>query len=485
MFFPFFSRSDSKKSPDADPISSNDVFEPITSAAEGSFFADFKLYHRDSSTPIDLLLFFPNKGLFIGEKIGWKPDELKGASVERASRVSKKTPFTRFESLEYKLAQKLQDVLSFDSTPCYRFIWLEYLSEEEFDTLDPTFHELLPKSRVVFRNESAESIARKFDEMAEDRSEPLSKLKVIGSLNAHLLRLPSAKEPFGAFLSDEQHAFFSIDATHSIITLLGEHGSGKSTALIRKAVLQLLDGSANGSILIITPTQLAGELLRNELISLLEYAAIDIDLSRIHFFTPTDTRSVESCKSLQEVSALFCDDAHLLESGVLGMIRELRGNRTMVLTTITPGTDGGNTFLLPTSYRPIPEPRMIESEAESLNALLISEICSKLSSALPSEIMIIFPDEEKLSAFQTVLKSELEIEARGLTRNFSLQYEDLDSILLAVAEMTGGLSCSHLFLICSEPAGDYNRLLSRASESATIITLSNPEEETDEENHQE
>lgn len=474
MFFSFLNRFVSHKSPSADNKSEPTVFHEIADKTKSVFFADFKLFHYESTTTVDLLLFSPHRGLYAGERIPWNANELIGASVEYFTPGGKKSASTHFNAVESKIRQKLNSVLSFDSTPCERFAWMEHLSEEEFDALDPSFHELLPKSRLIFSNEPASSARQKLENLAPYQSEPYSTLKVIGSLNAHMLLLPTPDAPFGTFLSEEQLRFLDTEFTDTVTTLYGESGSGKSTLILRKAIKALLD-DPHANVLIITPTLLAGELLRNKLVSLMEYGAFTVPLGSISFYTPQLSEPLEKLAIFNDASIIFCDDAYRMENALLEMLERQRGKRWLLFSTaIEPGLHE-NLFILQNRYREAKLHSTIRCSEESLMFTLLMELRKQLGDIPRHDFMVILPDKEMLIRFKQAIDEYFGSNCRILIPGFSLQYLNLDDLILATADSISGLRIPYLFLITPENSGDYAFELSRASETATIITYPNKE----------
>lgn len=482
MFFSFFKRFLPHKSPITDTQNEKMVFDAIASETRGLFFSDFKLFLHESVTTIDLLIFIPHRGLYVGEKISWRADELENATVERSAPAGKKKASTRFDAVESKIRQKLENVLSFDSTPCERFAWLEHLSEDEFDALHPSFQDLLPKSRLIFFNESAASIRKKLENLLEYQREPYSTLKVIGSLNAHTLLLPTPDTPFGAFLSDEQLRFLDTEYTDTVTTLYGESGSGKSTVILRKAVKAMLN-DPKGKVLIITPTLLAGELLRNKLVSLMEYGAFTVPLDSISFYTPQSSESLEALSIFDEATMILCDDAYRLENDLIEMLKRRRGKRWLLLSTaVSPGIDE-NVFFLRNRYREAKVFSTVHCTEKNLMFTLLMELRKRLNDTSKHDVMVIVPEKQMLVQFKHAIDEYFHLNCRTLIPGFSLQYENLDNLILATADYVSGLRIPHLFLIAPESSNDYTFELSRASETATIITYPKSEEEGDEKNH--
>ncbi len=479
MLFSFFDRFVPRKSPPATAQSDQTVFHEIARQPESVFFSDFKLYLYDSVITVDLLLFIPNRGLYVGEKIPWRADELQDATVERSTPGGKKKRTTRFDTVESAIHRKLKNVLSFDSTPCERFAWMEHLSEEEFDALDPSFHELLPKSRLVFSGDSPSSALEKLEKLAPFQSDPYSTLKVIGSLNAHTLLLPTPDTPFGAFLSEEQRRFLDAEFADTVTTLYGASGSGKSTLLLRKAIKSILENPKH-RVLIITPTLLAGELLRNKLVSLIDYGAFNVPLDAISFYTPQLSEPLKGLAVFEEASIIFCDDAYRLDSTLVEMLKEHRGKRWLVIATAIEPNSIENLWVLLNHYRDAKVHATLECSREDLMFTLMMELRKRLSDTPSHDLMVVLPEQTMLLQFKYAIDEYFHLNSRMLIPGFSLQYQNLDDLILATADSISGLRIPHLVLIVPDNADDYTFALSRASESATVITYRNGSEENSE-----
>ncbi|MGA9045697.1 hypothetical protein [Sulfuricurvum sp.] len=475
MLFSFFNRFASvhpKSSSEQTfhPQKQKESFIAIADECSGNFYENFKLYHHDTLTTVDILLFLPNRGIYFGEILSWSPSELKGASVERSSKRTQKSPTTRLENSAWRLRQKLEDILSFDSTPIERFFWMKNLTETDFDELDPSFHELMPKGRLIFSDDAKAAIQRKFEALTPYQSEPISTVKVMGSLNAHTLLLPTPDTPFGAFLSDEQLQFLDTECTDTVTTLYGTYGSGKSTLLLRKAIKILLNDPKR-KVLIITPTLLAGELLRNKLISLMEYGAWNIPLDSISFYTPHLSLPLDELPIFEEASVVFCDDAYRLENTFTQMLRQRRGKRWLVFGTALKPDSDENLYLLNNHYRDAKHVSTLQCTQNDLLSTLLEKLRKRLIDVPEQDIMIILPEQQMLPQFKESIDNALHLDCRTLIPGFSLQYQNLDDVILVTGDYVSGLRIPHLFLIVPEDSDDYAFELSRASESATIITL--------------
>ncbi|MDD5053357.1 MAG: hypothetical protein PHO27_11550 [Sulfuricurvum sp.] len=481
MFFSFFTRFISPKSPKTILTESeeNPTLKIFVIKEDGKLFHDFNLFHQDNVSSIDTLIFLPHFGIFIGETINWEASELKNATVERSTRQSKRPAATHLENIEAKIRHKLDDVLSFDSTPIHRFIWLKNLTETEFDTLDSSFHQLLPKSHLFFSDETIESLQLKIHSIGEYLETPLSSIKIIGALNSYAFILPTPKYPDGALLSPQQNHFLTSSLA-GVITLWGEYGTGKSTLILRKALLLLLS-KHDEKILIITPTLLGSELLRDEFLSIVYYGSLKIDLNRINFSYPME--NFDTLKIFNEATSIFCDDTYLIDTNFLELLQQKRDKRLLLFSTINNNYIPDQSVHLNYQYRTPIVPISVECDRTNILNCVLLELRKLFVEPSDTKIILVFSNSNLIPTFKESIDEYLDVNCRILTKQFSLQYQDLDDIILTTEDSISGLSLPHLLLVVSDNSKDYTYALSRASESATIISYTNSTGESDAENH--
>lgn len=476
MFFSFLNRllqRKEKRSELPKPMVVVDTTDFITLVQlhHGYFFSYFKLFYRDTYTLLDLLLFFPHKGIYLGEMLTWTDKELHGSTIERSSKRTTKPSTTHFDSKIAIIEQKLQDVLSFDSTPIVRFVWLPNLSESEFDSLDPSFHTFLPKHSVIFKNEEHRSILDKFDAMISDSNPPFSTVKVLGSLKAHTLLLPDNEHPFGHFLNDEQLHFLAqpLDKT---IQLHGDFGSGKTTVMIRKVLSEVLE-DRDLKVIILTPSRLSGELIRNDLIALIEYSVLNVPLSSFLFYIPEQFQTQEFDKHLHEKVLIVCDDTNRIPPEILQELVHRYAHQNILLSVNELLPIPSTIYRLTKCYHNNTRHFLLRVTESALIPTLLNDIRKRLDTMVPSQILVVIDDPHQLSHYKTAIAEYLHCECRVVTTDFSLQYQNLDALLLSTPELISGLKIAHLYLIGAIRETIYPFILSRASETATIISTSN------------
>jgi hypothetical protein len=478
VVFSFFKRLFSQpppspeiESPRHTAITENEPFRTLAAAEGGIFYENFSFFYQDRHHRIDFLLFLPYQGIFFGEKHPWSYRDLENSRAERSLKQSKKSPSTHLESTETALRRKLEDILSFDSTVCKRLLWLNQLSEEEFDTLDVSFHTLLPKERVIFRDTDQSALRTQLGTLAPKLTEPYSPLKTIGTLQSHTLILPNSRCPQGAFLCDEQQRFLETDYRDCTTALFGEYNSGKSTLLVRKVLLTLLT-QPKERILIVTPTLVSGELFRDELISLIEYGFITCNLSGLAFSTPEAFPSLGESELYRRATMLICDDAYAMEPLFIEALKQQRGNRWLLLSMHDHySTIGDSAVFLTHEYQKnIPYAKIPASKEKAIMTLLL-ELRQNIASGYAPYIMVVCAPEIALADFKEAIDEYFDINARIVTKEFSLQYRTLNDLIITTVDNAYGIHRPHVYGILPEDSADYSFTLSRASETATIISF--------------
>ena len=468
MFFSFLRRlfSFTPKEPIINDTDDNIPLKIFVIKEGGKFFHDFQLFHHSAITTIDTLIFLPHYGLFFGKTLEWKASE--NATVERSSRQNKRPSATNLDGIEAKIRSKLEDVLSFNFTPVERFIWMKHLLEAEFDALDSSFHELLPKERILFADETLDSIRKKLDSIGEYQSSPLSNVQIIGALSTHTFILPTPDYPSGSILSPQQNHFLSIPLSNST-TLYGDYGSGKSLLLIRKAMLMLLN-NPNEKIALIAPTLLSSELLRDGFVSLMYYGAVSIDLNRVLFLHAT--KEFDNIKILQDTTAIFCDDCYMMDKRFIDTLKQKMITKILLFTSILEDGDSEKNVHLTYGYRNKPIFSTLQCSEKGILPTLLSEL-RKYTTDGGKGVILILPDSSYIPHYKEPIDEYLALNSRSLTLDFSLQYQTMDDLIITTADCLSGVSGSHVILLTSEPSEDYTYVLSRASETATIIAYSN------------
>jgi len=451
-------------------------------------FENFKLYSKNDIINFDLLIFAPEYGWLSGEKISWKYNDLKKASIEKATPLQKKKSSTQLNVKDSAIRAKLQDVLSFDSTPIAHFFWMQYISEEEFDTLHPSFHELLPKDQLIFSNESCQSINAKLSSLLPELPSLLSRDKIAGALEAHQQILPHNEYLFGKRLSYKEKLFLN-SPIEQMTSIEGFGRSGRTSLLVRKALQHKLE-NPNATLFFVSPNQLNNDLIRQEFLSLMDFAVIALDSLDLQFITPMDIKKSFNSKKISPAKKdiVLIDDFHLLDPELQNQLLSI----SPILRTMSTNSDTlSDAYVIENILSHSTQEQTIVPVLESWDAIndLILSTLKKYERTYSSEdYLIVFPEEQHLITFQTILANSEDISSQIVNEMFSLQYKNTDSLLLAVPPHTSGISKKIVIIagIDETETDIYNYLLSRGTDKAIIIPYNNPNvEEIDDENHEE
>lgn len=433
----------------------------------GRVYNPLTFFDRGEKSDIELVVFLPKYGLFFAEALPYSYDDLEHATVERSGPARKQVSTTHFEQSEYKIRRKLQDVLSFDSTPLYRFLWLPNMEENEFDQLHESFHELLPKHQLLFRNESVDSIRIKFESLAAPLDSTLSGVRIIGALLPQLFVLPYGKYTNGALLSPRQSDFL-LSSTSPKTLLRGWYGTGKSAILIRKALQTMLE-DPDKKLLIVAPTLLASELLRNEYMALCEYGCLSPDLAKIHFIAASEIS--KDPKLFERSDMIVCDDADKIDPIWIDFWMQNLGKKTLLCSCIDSISGFDEVMELSHTYNPSLNPTTVSCAQAGLIPVLLSEIRKLCDHAQYEDIAVISENASLLTGLKEAIDEYFMTNSCAVSDNFSLQNRSLDSVVLSTPENIYGLQIPHIIIVKEANAEIYPFVLSRASESATIISV--------------
>jgi hypothetical protein len=229
--------------------------------------------------------------------------------------------------------------------------------------------------------------------------------------------------------------------------------------------------------LIIIPTPLSGELLRNEFIAMMEFAAVKFNLAQLHFYAASkESDPVDTTRYFQESALIACDDVHLLAPQMLERLLERKGSRSLLVCGITNPLNM-EVFTLSTVYRSPVIHTVTFSHTKGALFTLLMGLKTHLETISSHLIMIILPTAQMIVEYKEAIETHLQVKCRVLNNNFSLQYDNLEEITLSTPEYVNGLNVPHSYLINlnSQDPLYYPLALSRASDTVTIISESHLE----------
>ena len=311
---------------------------------ELDLYTNIPIYHHAKSYLIPLILLDKEHGLYIFEKKEWSYDELKNAKVEKSQNQISSKDSLAYQNTQDIIHTKFNELVHNDGVPIYNYLLMENLNADEYEHLDDSFKELLPKDRIIFSDTQAEDIVKKLELIP--KQELPSRDDILGNLFIQYTILDTDLQLH--MCTNEQMKF--IDAQISTTTILSGKGStGKSSTILLKALLYKLENPTK-NILIIKPTKLAADIFKKKLLETIEHAIVEIDLASISVLTPVELLNLHLTKLKKEplvknlfidpllmqkkfdtADFIFCDDVDLLEKVFVEYLQHIQQNKPLVL----------------------------------------------------------------------------------------------------------------------------------------------------------
>ncbi|MEA2112327.1 MAG: hypothetical protein U9P71_09820 [Campylobacterota bacterium] len=325
-----------------------------------------KIYHHQKTVDVASLMILPNRGIVLFEDIDWEFDTIKDATVSSRLPSSKKSSSVVFDSPLHVINQKFNEVLHKDLNITKGFILFNDLKQEEFDLLDESFHQLIPKSRVLFNDETLDSLRDKLETAFVD-SLNITTTSIISTLFMQYTLLSDNEHIEHAVVNEEQKNYIDTEFS-DISTLIGPYGSGRSTLMLLKVLIQKIE-TPKKRFLIIEPTHTACEIMKHRLLAAIEHAIVDVDISTIDIITPKEllTQHAQALykkplepieitpkmmkKKFNIADVIICDDIELLSDEFIFYLMHIQKGSTLHFVSADTDKAKGNSTTLSKSYR--------------------------------------------------------------------------------------------------------------------------------------
>jgi len=497
-FLTFFSTKEEQKS-----ISSHLPLKEYASLHQFPFYESIPIFHRHEKENIVSILFDSHRGLYLFDSVSWTIEDLKNATVTSASPDKKANADVKVDSIHKFIQRKFNEVLHTEGCSLANILILEHLSKEDFEQLHPSFHALMPKERLLFSDDTPTEIENKLHNTLTVLDELLPTNTLLGALFFHLNILPDNLHKDNALLTQEQSLFIT-DTLPSFSTLSGKYGTGKSTLLLLKSIFELL-AHPEYKIIIIMPTLAVCDLLKKQLLDIIEYAIIDIDLLSIQILTPQQVITQHYQKlyknesfnfakitpkmfshQFQSSDLIFCDDSYLLDDEFIRYLIKQQSKKKLCLVTLETETESKN-YLLSHSFRvPSAFLQICNNDLDSTN--ISSQNLHLLDGNPFMQIMLILREKLKNVSHNTILIAlphsqfalKLLDEINSYYGNISLIYradegllnQDLGHILIATLNELSHLQREHVIIVKDKHSQENHicHAVGRASKSLYIIS---------------
>jgi hypothetical protein len=308
-------------------------------------FKDINIYHHKESYHIALIVIDNLRGIYLFETKEWTFQELESATIQKANSQENSANTLAFENTHAIIRKKFNELTHSDGVPIFNYLLMENLTTDEYKHLRDSFKELLPEKKIIFSDSHQKEIIEKLHAIPNEQEKAFSNDAVVGTLFIQYAILDRNQNIHLA--TSKQRDFIDIEL-QNIHHIQGEHSSGKSSIILLKSIVTLLQDSTQ-KIVIIKPTLLACDFLKKRLLEIIEHGIIEINLSAIEIVTPLELinkhlsklnkkqldRLIIDDKLLKKsffaANIIFCDDAHLLQQEFVHYLKNLQKKEKLVL----------------------------------------------------------------------------------------------------------------------------------------------------------
>ncbi len=452
----------------------------ITKPSELTLYEDATIYHHTKSYLIPLMLLDIRRGIYLFERKEWSYDDLKNSKIEKAQNQSSSKDTLSYQNTQNIIDKKINEITHHNSVPIFNYLLMENLNATEYEHLDESFKELLPKNRVIFSDSTPEEIIEKL-EYAEISTTPIpSKDNIIGNL---FIQHTIVNDDLSLKLcSDEQIEF--IDSEISGLEILtASNNSNKSTVLLLKVILEKFK-DPNKQFIIIKPTLLACDIMKKKLVDIVEHAIIEIDVTSIMIITPIDLINMhlkklkretivgnvvidESLmhKSFNAADLILCDDSNLMPENFIEYLIHIQSKSDLLLVNSD-----------------IKEARFIFQQELKENSAEVSfhkanqhakalQLISKLLQDSNAKDIIVVSNSLSKEKLNDDLEFFIKDKALLLDSSENLINQNFDSLMLLTYSDTNALQAEHVILLdlCFTSQSEIEYALSIAKRSIDII----------------
>jgi len=422
-----------------------------------SIYENITIYHHTQSFFIPLLILDPTRGIYLFEYKEWSYDDLKNATVSKATNQDSSNQSLAYQKTQDFIKQKFNELTHNDGVPIYNYLLMENLNSDEYQHLDESFKELLPHQKIMF-NDSLESIIL---QKLKDTPIPISpmpdEVHIIGNL---LVQYLIFSQDHSMHLVTTEQIVFIESITNGLETLNGNTYSGKTSSILLKAVLETLR-NPELKIIIIEPTTLSCDFLKQKLLNIIEYAIIEVDLTSIEIITPIDlvNKHLSKLKKTQlEVilsiddklmhknfnvaDLIICDDSNILSFEFIDYLMHIQKKSSLILANAY--SDEEPTYKFTKSFKSKELEVIFKQANQHAKALhIISSLLEKNNS---NDILVVSDNLSKRN-----LKDDLEFfikdKAILLDSSNNLISQDLDNLLLCSYSQISSMNSKFVILM--------------------------------------
>jgi len=442
------------------------------------FFENTTIYHHKKSFLIPIIIIDEKHGIFIFEYKDWCYDDLKNATIKRASKQSASSDTLAFEKAHDSIRDRFKEILHDDGVPIFNFLIMENLNTTQYNFLNNSIKESLPSNSIIFNNLEEDEILSLIEKKPICPI-TINKEKIATTLFAHYAVV---KQKDIKLSTEEQINFIESDINGKQV-LAGNFHTGKSSALVLKIILEKLK-NPNIEICVIKPNKLSCDILKKQLLDSVEYSIIEVDISPIKIFTPIELINYHLTKlNKDNVNELFidnilmnkklfiadyliCDDSQFIDNNFLLYLEHIQKNRNLLL--IKNLDENETTFQFTKNLDP--KNLNINFYQAPQHAKALQVISTLLKEHKAKDILVISSKKSKEN-----LKEDLEYfidsDTTLIDSSKKIIEHNLDNLLLSTYSDMHSLNIKHIVLldVCSVSIDEINYALHISHKSIHII----------------
>ncbi|WP_457744285.1 hypothetical protein [Sulfurimonas sp.] len=454
----------------------NQILSTISSLSKRSnlfIYSAVDIYHHSQEYTIPLIIYDEYRGLYIFEIKDWSYDELRNATIKKASNTLHSQNTLSYHSMHKVIEKKLNEIIHSANVPIFNYLIMTHLSSYEYQSLNESLKENLPKKRIVFNNLNATEILTKLQTIEESKRSFGTSKEVFGTLFTQYTILD--KENKLSLCNEAQKEFIDKELD-TLTNITAKPKSGKSSILLLKAIFEILKNPSL-KIIIIKPTRLAKDILHRQLLEIIEHGIIEFNFEHLEIMTPFEINkkifndsSIEIPpklihKNFDLADLIMCDDCNFIDENFIAYLKYMQKKKKLVLVN---DMNSQSTCQLNESY--LSQDKKIRFHKTNPYAKALNIIPNLLNHIDPSNIVVVSNslNREKLNED---LKSFIKAKAILLDSSTSLASQELNTLRLVTYKDLNEISYSHAILLDLEatPFAEIEYAIDTAKENVSLL----------------
>ena len=446
-----------------------------------SIYENITIYDHKQNQFVPLFILDPQRGIFLFEYKEWSFNDLKDATLSKATNQESNDKTLAFQKVHNFIKQKFKELKYDDDIEIYNYLLMENLNIDEYEHLDNSFKELLPKDKIIFSDSNEDEILKKLQNTQKMISKISDEVFILGNLLIQYLIFSNSNKMYLA--TKEQIEFIETDIFDTK-KLSAQSYSGKTSSILLKAILHKLK-DPDYKVLIIEPTTLACDILKQKILKIIKYAIIGIDITSIEVLTPfellnkhlkhlrreqlSDSLYIDKelmRKKFNIADLIICDDVELINESFILYLKHIQKKSSLLLVSNQMQDDCD--YIFHENFRQKELKVVIKKTNQHAKALQI--ISTLLNEHTPDEILIICTQDSR-KKLQDDLKHFIDKECEMLDAEKNLVNQNFDNLLLCLYSQISLMSSKFAILMDVEeaPLNEVEYALNLATDTAFIL----------------